>query len=116
MTLAAANLLFILAALFAHPSGHALAHSIATWSPLPGGFARMSADRSAFEMLRRSPAIGFTGAATIYYLMGTTDLDKLTRLRLIREWRQRYGAGPLMSLEPLSEWGLGNAAVASPGA
>ena len=37
MTLAAANLLFIPAALFAHPSGHALAHAIATWSPLPGG-------------------------------------------------------------------------------
>jgi Mn2+/Fe2+ NRAMP family transporter len=38
MTLAAANLLFIPAALFAHPSGNALAHAVATWSPLPGGF------------------------------------------------------------------------------
>jgi Mn2+/Fe2+ NRAMP family transporter len=38
MMLAAANLLFIPAALFAHPSGAALAHAIATWSPLPGGF------------------------------------------------------------------------------
>jgi Mn2+/Fe2+ NRAMP family transporter len=38
MTLAVANLLFVPAALYAHPSGAALAHAIATWSPLPGGF------------------------------------------------------------------------------
>jgi Mn2+/Fe2+ NRAMP family transporter len=37
MTLAAGNLLFIPAALFAHPSGAALGHAILTWSPLPGG-------------------------------------------------------------------------------
>jgi Mn2+/Fe2+ NRAMP family transporter len=38
MALAAFNLLFIPAALFAQPSGKALAHAITTWSPLPGGF------------------------------------------------------------------------------
>jgi Mn2+/Fe2+ NRAMP family transporter len=38
MGLAAFNLLFIPAALLAHPDGHALAHAIATWGPLPGGF------------------------------------------------------------------------------
>jgi Mn2+/Fe2+ NRAMP family transporter len=38
MTLAAANLLFIPAALFAHPSGTALVHAAASWGPLPGGF------------------------------------------------------------------------------
>jgi Mn2+/Fe2+ NRAMP family transporter len=37
MALAIFNLLFIPAALFAHPSGAALAHAIATWTPLPGG-------------------------------------------------------------------------------
>ena len=36
MALAAFNLLFIPAALYAHPSGEALAKAIATWSPLPG--------------------------------------------------------------------------------
>jgi Mn2+/Fe2+ NRAMP family transporter len=38
MALAAGNLLFIPAALFAHPSGAALAHAVATWGPMPGGF------------------------------------------------------------------------------
>jgi Mn2+/Fe2+ NRAMP family transporter len=37
MGLAAFNLLFIPAALLAHPSGEALAHAFATWGPLPGG-------------------------------------------------------------------------------
>jgi Mn2+/Fe2+ NRAMP family transporter len=32
------NLFFIPAALFAHPSGAALAHALARWGPLPGGF------------------------------------------------------------------------------
>ena len=38
MTLAAGNLLFVPAALFAHPNGAALGRALATWSPLPGGF------------------------------------------------------------------------------
>jgi hypothetical protein len=84
-------------------------------TPLPGG-ERLFTDRSVFEMLRRSSAIGFTEAATVYYLMGTTDPDKVTRLRLIREWRQLYGVGPLMSLEPLSQWGVDCAAIPQPGA
>jgi Mn2+/Fe2+ NRAMP family transporter len=37
MGLAAFNLLFIPAALLAHPSGIDLAHALATWGPLPGG-------------------------------------------------------------------------------
>jgi Mn2+/Fe2+ NRAMP family transporter len=37
MGLAAFNLLFIPAALLAHPSGADLAHALATWGPLPGG-------------------------------------------------------------------------------
>ena len=38
MGLAAFNLLFVPAALMAHPSGSALVHAVATWRPLPGGF------------------------------------------------------------------------------
>ena len=38
MGLAAANLLFVPAALLAHPSGAALLHAVAHWGPLPGGF------------------------------------------------------------------------------
>ena len=38
MALAAFNLLFVPAALLAHPDGAALAHALATWGPLPGGF------------------------------------------------------------------------------
>jgi Mn2+/Fe2+ NRAMP family transporter len=38
MALAAFNLLFIPAALLAHPNGAALTHALATWGPLPGGF------------------------------------------------------------------------------
>ena len=37
MGLAAFNLLFIPAALLAHPSGADLAHALAAWGPLPGG-------------------------------------------------------------------------------
>jgi Mn2+/Fe2+ NRAMP family transporter len=36
--LALCNLLFVPAALLAHPSGAQLAHALATWGPLPGGF------------------------------------------------------------------------------
>ena len=38
MGLAALNLLFVPAALLAHPDGAALGHALATWGPLPGGF------------------------------------------------------------------------------
>ena len=38
LALAAGNLLFIPAALLAHPNGAALAHALASWGPLPGGF------------------------------------------------------------------------------
>ena len=38
MALAAFNLLFVPAALLAHPDGALLAHALATWGPLPGGF------------------------------------------------------------------------------
>lgn len=37
LALALGNLLFIPAALLAHPSGAALVHALATWGPIPGG-------------------------------------------------------------------------------
>lgn len=37
MALAAGNLLFVPAALLAHPNGAALAHAVINWGPLPGG-------------------------------------------------------------------------------
>ena len=37
MLLAAANLLFVPAALFAHPDGSALVRALATWGPIPSG-------------------------------------------------------------------------------
>jgi Mn2+/Fe2+ NRAMP family transporter len=40
MGLAAFNLLFIPAALLAHPSGADLAHALATWGPLPGSMGK----------------------------------------------------------------------------
>jgi Mn2+/Fe2+ NRAMP family transporter len=39
--LAAFNLLFVPAALHAHPDGAALGHAFATWGPLKGGFSRV---------------------------------------------------------------------------
>jgi len=39
MALAAGNLLFIPAALLAHPDGAAIARTLATWGPLPGGIS-----------------------------------------------------------------------------
>ena len=38
LTLAFGNLLFIPAAMFAHPDYAAIGHALATWAPLPGGF------------------------------------------------------------------------------
>src|ERR1700728_5259244 len=38
MGLAVFNLLFVPAALLAHPNGANLVHALATWGPLPGGF------------------------------------------------------------------------------
>jgi Mn2+/Fe2+ NRAMP family transporter len=42
MGLAVFNLLFVPAALLAHPNGAALAHALATWGPLPGGMSTVS--------------------------------------------------------------------------
>ncbi|HXP73222.1 MAG TPA: glycosyltransferase family 2 protein [Stellaceae bacterium] len=81
--------------------------AIRFWAiPLPGDRRYLSADRAVFQMLRRFPSVGFTEAATVYYLMSTSDPDREMRVRVLRELRRRHGAAPLMSLEPLSAWGV----------
>ena len=76
MALAAGNLLFVPAALFAHPSGAALAHAIATWGPLPGGFG------TAFVTLILAN-IGATVTPWMIFFQQSAVVDKgLTRADL----------------------------------
>ena len=76
MGLAVGNLLFIPAALFARPSGAALAHALATWGPLPGGFG------TAFVMLILAN-IGATVTPWMIFFQQSAVVDKgLTRADL----------------------------------
>ncbi len=74
--------------------------------PQAGELRRLTADRNVFEMLRRRPSVGSTNAATVFYVMGDTDANRVTRLNLIRRLRQSHGEAALMSLTPLSSWGV----------
>jgi Mn2+/Fe2+ NRAMP family transporter len=69
MGLAVFNLLFIPAALYAHPSGAALARAVATWGPLPGGF------RNAFLMLILAN-IGATVTPWMIFFQQSAVVDK----------------------------------------
>ena len=76
MALAAFNLLFVPAALMAHPSGAALAHALATWGPLPGGF------NAAFVTLMLAN-IGATVTPWMIFFQQSAVVDKgLTRADL----------------------------------
>ncbi len=76
MALAAFNLLFIPAALYARPSGAALAHALVTWGPLPGGFG------TAFVMLILAN-IGATVTPWMIFFQQSAVVDKgLTRADL----------------------------------
>ncbi len=76
MGLAAFNLLFIPAALMAHPNGQALAHAIAHWGPLPGGF------NTAFVTLMLAN-IGATVTPWMIFFQQSAVVDKgLTRADL----------------------------------
>ena len=73
MALAAGNLLFIPAALFAHPDAAALGHALATWGPLPGGIT------GAFVMLMLAN-IGATVTPWMIFFQQSAVVDKgLTR-------------------------------------
>ncbi len=67
--LAIGNLFFIPAAFFAHPSGASLAHAIATWGPLPGGF------RTAFLTLLLAN-IGATVTPWMIFFQQSAVVDK----------------------------------------
>lgn len=76
MALAAGNLLFIPAALLAHPSGAALTHALITWHPLPGG------TRIAFLTLVLAN-IGATVTPWMIFFQQSAVVDKgLTRADL----------------------------------
>jgi Mn2+/Fe2+ NRAMP family transporter len=76
LALAAGNLLFIPAALMAHPNGAALAHAMATWGPLPGGF------RTDFVVLMLAN-IGATVTPWMIFFQQSAVVDKgLTRADL----------------------------------
>ncbi len=74
MALAACNLLFIPAALLAHPNGAALLHALASWGPLPGGFT------AGFVMLLLAN-IGATVTPWMIFFQQSAVVDKgLTRV------------------------------------
>ena len=73
MGLAVFNLLFVPAALLAHPDGAQLAHALATWGPLPGGFT------SAFLTLILAN-VGATVTPWMIFFQQSAVVDKgLTR-------------------------------------
>ena len=57
MGLAAFNLLFVPAALLAHPDGAELVHALATWGPLPGGFTTRVPDAGPRQRRRDRDAV-----------------------------------------------------------
>ncbi len=78
LALAAGNLLFIPAAFMAHPDGAALAHALATWGPLPGGF------RTDFVVLMLAN-IGATVTPWMIFFQQSAVVDKgLTRADLVQ--------------------------------
>ena len=56
---------------------------------------RRTADRVVFDVLRRQPSVGFTGAPTSYYVIAPIDADSTYRLKWIRELRNRLGEDAL---------------------
>ncbi|HYA73538.1 MAG TPA: divalent metal cation transporter [Roseiarcus sp.] len=82
MGLAAFNLLFVPAALFAHPDGAALARAVATWSPLPGGvttafvtlvMANIGATVTPWMIFFQQSAVVDKGLTTADLPQGRTD-------------------------------------------
>jgi Mn2+/Fe2+ NRAMP family transporter len=78
MALAVFNLLFIPAALLAHPSGRDLSHALATWGPLAGGF------NMAFVTLILAN-LGATVSPWMIFFQQSAAVDKgLTRADLLQ--------------------------------
>ncbi|MGH7123771.1 MAG: hypothetical protein ACREFI_05320, partial [Stellaceae bacterium] len=60
-------------------------------TPLPGEMRRLTADRSVFDILRRSAHVGFTNAATAFYVLNPSDANNVARMKWIRAERQQEG-------------------------
>jgi len=88
MGLAVFNLLFVPAALYAHPSGAALASAIATWSPIPGGIT------NGFMTLVLA-SIGATVTPWMIFFQQSAVVDKgMTTADLSQgRWDTGIGAG-----------------------
>ena len=66
--------------------------AIRGWAiPMSADARARTADRTVFHALRRSQAVGFTNAATSYYVIAPIDDNSIYRLKWIREYRRHYG-------------------------
>ncbi len=70
--------------------------AIACWTtPMTGDARGRTADRTVFDRLRQSAAIGCTDTPTSYYLLNPSDPNALTRLAWLRRLREIVGAAAL---------------------
>ena len=90
MGLAVFNLLFVPAALFAHPDGSALARAVATWSPLQGGVT------TAFVTLIIAN-IGATVTPWMIFFQQSAVVDKGLTVADVREGRFDTAVGALIA-------------------
>jgi hypothetical protein len=86
--------------------------ALTCWTiPMSADARGRTADRTVFDVLRRSSAIGCTNAPTTYYLLNPSDANSVARLAWLRRLRARYGDAAL-SMAPIP--GLGEPADAPP--
>jgi Mn2+/Fe2+ NRAMP family transporter len=90
MALAIFNLLFVPAALYAKPDGAALAHALATWTPLQGGVT------IAFVTLVMAN-IGATVTPWMIFFQQSAVVDKGMTTEDIREGRLETGIGAALA-------------------
>jgi Mn2+/Fe2+ NRAMP family transporter len=90
MALAAGNLLFIPAALLAHPSGAALTRALLSWHPLPGG------DRIAFYTLILAN-IGATVTPWMIFFQQSAVVDKGLRRADLPQGRMDTAIGAVLA-------------------
>jgi hypothetical protein len=70
--------------------------AIRGWAiPMSADARARTADRTVFHALRRSPAVGFTGAPTSYYVIAPIDDHSAYRLNWIRAYRRHFGEAAL---------------------
>ncbi|HLJ21759.1 MAG TPA: glycosyltransferase family 2 protein [Stellaceae bacterium] len=70
--------------------------AIAAWTiPMSADPRGRTADRTVFDRLRHSKAIGCTHTPTSYYLLNPSDHNSVARLGWLRRFRARVGAAAL---------------------